>query len=285
MQKSLTIISCISQVMMYIKIPCLRNNLMKTAIQKNGKIDPINVVADSHVGLVRERNEDSYVYYVSEENINTFIAVADGIGGHEGGEIASALCMKTMAGAWRNSKLGKTKSVAKLKKFLISSLTKSNKLIYDLNKSFNVQHPMGTTAVAATLTPDKIIVAHAGDSRCYRLRNGVIDLLTEDHSYVAELVKSKLISPDEAKNHPFAHIISRSIGPIKDVDLEINIYDRKPGDRYLLCSDGLNVHLDDIEIETILYDAVTAYDASKKLLYTALRGGGEDNITVLCVFT
>ena len=255
-------------------------------ISKNsGSIKPINVVADSHVGLVRESNEDSYVYYVSEDDKTAFIAVADGIGGHDGGEIASALCMKTMVSAWKKGNYGKTASKIKLKKFLDSSLQKSNKMIFDLNTKFNIQHPMGTTVVAATLTPTSIITAHAGDSRCYRLRNGILQQLTEDHSYVADLVKNKLISLEEARNHPFSHIISRSIGPTEDVELEINTFERKPRDRYLLCSDGLNVHLEDIEIETILYDAATAYDATRNLLYTALRGGGEDNITVLCVFT
>jgi len=253
--------------------------------KNNGRIKPIDVVADSHVGLVRECNEDSYVYYVSEEDKSIFIAVADGIGGHEGGEIASELCMKTMVTSWKKGKFGQTASKYKLKRFLESSLKKSNKLIFDLNKSFNIQHPMGTTVVSAALTPSSIITAHAGDSRCYRLRNGILEQLTEDHSYVADLVKNKLISFEEAKNHPFSHIISRSVGPVEDLDLEVNTFERKPRDRYLLCSDGLNAHLDDIEIETILYDAATAYDATRNLLYTALRGGGEDNITVLCVFT
>ena len=260
------------------------NNMVKNK-KNSGSIKPINVVADSHVGLVRESNEDSYVYYVSEDAKSSFIAVADGIGGHEGGEIASELCMKTMVSAWKKGQFGQTASKFKLKKFLDASLKKSNQLIFALNKSFNIQHPMGTTVVAATLTPNNIITVHAGDSRCYRLRNGILEQLTDDHSYVADLVKNKLISLEEARNHPFSHIISRSIGPAEDVELEFNTFERKPRDRYLLCSDGLNAHLDDIEIETILYDAATAYDATRNLLYTALRGGGEDNITVLCAFT
>ncbi len=253
--------------------------------KNSGSINPINVVADSHVGLVRDHNEDSFVYYVSESDKSSFIAVADGIGGHDGGEIASELCMKTMVSAWKKGKLGQTSSKYKLKKFLDSSLQESNKLIFDLNKSFNIQHPMGTTVVAAAFSPSHIITAHAGDSRCYRLRNGILEQLTEDHSYVVDLVKNNLISIEEARNHPFSHIISRSIGPGEDVELELNTFERKPRDRYLLCSDGLNAHLDDIEIETILYDAATAYDATRNLLYTALRGGGEDNITILSVFT
>jgi protein phosphatase len=245
----------------------------------------MNIVADSHVGLVRERNEDSYLYHVADQSRNTLVAVADGIGGHEGGDIASGLCMRMMASEWRNGRCSNSTSEKKLSSFLRKNIEGSNRHIFEINKSVNAQHPMGTTVVAAILFDNKIIVAHAGDSRCYRLRNGMLTALTEDHSYVAELVRNKLISIEDAQNHPFSHIISRSVGPTEEVDVDINVFDRKPRDRYLLCSDGLNGHLNDIEIETALYDSLTAYDAVRNLIHGALRGGGEDNVTALCVFT
>ena len=248
-------------------------------------LDPINVVGDSHIGLVREKNEDSFLYHVSEDAKNTLAAVADGIGGHEGGDIASGLCMRTMATEWRNTSYRNSTSANRISTFLRKNIEKANRRIYEINQAVNSQHPMGTTVVASVFFADKIVVAHAGDSRCYRLRNGILTPLTEDHSYVAELVRNKLINIEDARNHPFSHIISRSIGPGEDVDVEINIFDRKPRDRYLLCSDGLNAHLNDIEIETILYDSLTAYDAVRALIHASLRGGGEDNITAVCVFT
>ncbi|MCK5844284.1 MAG: serine/threonine-protein phosphatase [Victivallales bacterium] len=248
-------------------------------------VNSFNVVADSHVGLVRERNEDSYLYHVAENSHNTLVAVADGIGGHEGGDIASGLCMRMMAAEWRNGTWPNSTSEKRITGFLRKNIQGSNQHIYNINKSVNAQHPMGTTVVAAVLFANKIVVAHAGDSRCYRLRNGILTALTEDHSYVAELVRNKLISIEDAQNHPFSHIISRSVGPTEDVDVEVNVFDRKPRDRYLLCSDGLNAHLNDIEIETALYDSLTAYDAVRTLIHGALRGGGEDNTTALCVFT
>lgn len=252
--------------------------------KKSDCISPLDIVADSHVGLVRESNEDSYAYCVKDENQNAFVAVADGIGGHEGGEIASSLCMQTLAAEWRNRKLSNSKSTGKIKKFLESQIHSANKLIYDLNQAYNVQHPMGTTVVAGIFHPKLITVAHAGDSRCYRLRNRILSQLTEDHSYVAELVRNNLISLEEAKNHPFSHIISKSVGPVQSLEVELNTFERNPGDRYLFCSDGMTAHLEDIEIETILYDAETPYEAVRELLYASLRGGGEDNITVLCVY-
>ena len=248
-------------------------------------VDPFNVVADSHVGLVREKNEDSFLYHVDENSKNTLLAVADGIGGHEGGDIASGLCMKMMGAEWRNGTFPNSTSEKRLTRFLRKNIESSNRHIFNINKSVNAQHPMGTTVVAAILFANKIAVAHAGDSRCYRLRNGVLSSLTEDHSYVAELVRNKLINIEDAKNHPFSHIISRSVGPVEDVDVEINVFNRKPRDRYLLCSDGLTAHLNDIEIETALYDSLSAYDAVRALIHSSLRGGGEDNITAVCVFT
>jgi protein phosphatase len=234
---------------------------------------------------VRERNEDSYLYHVAEDSRNTLVAVADGIGGHEGGDIASGLCMRIMATEWRNGSCRNSSSVKRISNFLRRNIKEANRHIFAINKSVNAQHPMGTTVVAAVLLADKIIVAHAGDSRCYRLRNGILTPLTEDHSYVAELVRNKLINIEDAKNHPFSHIISRSVGPVEEVDVDINVFNRKQRDRYLLCSDGLTVHLNDIEIETILYDSLTAYDAVRSLIHASLRGGGEDNITAVCAFT
>ena len=247
-------------------------------------IKPENIVADSHVGLIRECNEDSYVYCVEDNTRNALIAVADGIGGHEGGDIASRTCMQILATQWRNNNYSQISSKAKLKTFFKKEILKANKEIFDINQAYNIQHPMGTTIVAAILSPETILIAHAGDSRCYRLRNGVLTQLTEDHSYVAELVRNNLISLEEARDHPFSHIISKSIGPTEDVEVEFNTYERKIGDCYLLCSDGLNAHLNDIEIETILYDNKDPQSAVRELLYSTLRSGGEDNITVICVY-
>ncbi|MFZ2654341.1 MAG: protein phosphatase 2C domain-containing protein [Victivallales bacterium] len=254
----------------------------KTAVCDN--ITPYDVVAGTHVGLVREVNEDSYVYCADDHHKNCFVAVADGIGGHDSGDIASKMCTRTLLIAWKKSLLWRRGSNDELKNFLEVETANSNEAIYRLNKTFNVQHPMGTTLIAAVITPDSVVTAHAGDSRCYRLRNGILECLTEDHSFVAELIKRNIISREKSKNHPFAHIISKSIGTNLEFKSEINVFDRKASDRFLLCSDGVNVHLEDPQIEIIVHDASNPYDAVKNLIYAALRGGGEDNITAACVF-
>ncbi len=248
-------------------------------------LKPDNIVASSHVGLIRERNEDSYAYCCMPQGPNAFIAVADGIGGHEGGDLASRTCVKELLLNWRRAGLDSSRSVPKVTKFLKRGIYEANERIYKFNSDSESLHPMGTTLVAGVFVRGSLVVAHSGDSRCYRLRGGVLEQLTEDHSFVSQLVKEKVILPEEAKFHPFSHIISQSVGPTPEIEPEINVFGRNPEDRFLFCTDGLTGHLDDVEIEMEMQNAETPAEAVKKLLYGTLRSGGEDNITILCVFT
>jgi len=273
---------------MILKETTLPSEQMQDTLKKfiiNENIAPVDVVAGTHVGLVREVNEDSFVYCVDENYENAFVAVADGIGGHDSGNIASRMCCRILLIEWRKRQLWRHSSSAEILKFLENEIVKSNEAIYRLNKTFNVQHPMGTTLVSGVFTPNSLIVSHAGDSRCYRMRKNTLESITQDHSFVAELIKRNIISREESKNHPFAHIISKSIGTNLDFKPEINTFDRMPGDRFLFCSDGANIHLEDAQLGIILNDASTPYEAVKNIIYASLRGGGEDNITALCVFT
>jgi protein phosphatase len=263
----------------------MRSNVQTRRIETL-EIDPYDIAGDTHTGLIRESNEDSYAYYAdSPDNSFAFIAVADGIGGHENGDIASNFCVRKLLSSWRDRKAHKIISEKEAVDFLRNEIIAANKSINDLNNKFNVQHPMGTTIVSAILLPKSIVVAHAGDSRCYRMREGVLERLTEDHSFVAELLKQKIIKPEEAQNHPFAHIISRSVGPMVDMEPDISVYRRKSGDCYLFCSDGLTNHIEDVEIEMIMFGASNPYDATRSLMSASLRAGGEDNITIVTVFS
>jgi protein phosphatase len=243
-----------------------------------------SVYADTHVGLVRDYNEDSFAYYIFPDSSNLMAAVADGIGGHESGDIASNLCLRLLLTAFREY-ANENMSSRQWKKFFDREIRNANQLIFSLNQKYKIQHPMGTTIVASLVLKDKIIVAHAGDSRLYRLRDAKLEKLTEDHSFVAELVRKKIISEEEALHHPFAHIISRSIGPADNMEPEINIFDHQEGDKFLLCSDGLTNHISDEEINETLSRSDTPRDAVRRLLNSSLRGGGEDNITIIGIFT
>ncbi len=260
-------------------------NFSLTKNRKDKACEPLNIAADTHVGLIRELNEDSFVYCINDPGCNALVAVADGIGGHDSGNIASNICARMVATAWRNLGLDRESSDKKLEAFLHSEICRANDYIFEINQRYHIQHPMGTTVVSGLFYKGGVLVAHAGDSRCYRYRAGKIERLTEDHSFVAELVKKNIIKPEEAQYHPFAHIISRSIGPAPAVELEVNNFKRIHRDRFMFCSDGLTNHVEDAEIQRIIGKADDAYEAVKMLLKAALRGGGEDNITIVCVFT
>jgi len=245
-------------------------------------ITPFNIAGDSHPGLVRDLNEDSFAYYASEGHKCTLAAVADGIGGHECGDIASNLCMKMIISSWKAKPKKDCIDEAGAKRFLLETLEKVNEVIFNINETYNIQ--MGTTVVVAIFLPKCVVVAHAGDSRMYRLREGRLERMTNDHSFVAELVRKKIISEEEALTHPFAHIISKSVGPTPKLAPEVRSFDRGLADRFMLCTDGLTQHVPDFEIQRMLADAYDPQQAVKSMLNSSLRGGGEDNISILCVF-
>ena len=245
----------------------------------------LHVAGETHVGLIREVNEDSFCYIAYPEEPNSLTVVADGIGGHQSGDVASAICCEHFISAWKRSDAGNFSADFMAGHFMTKTITEANTLIYDENCRRQLPQPMGTTIVAAIFTPQSIVVAHSGDSRLYILRNGLLQRLTEDHSYVAELVRRKIITENEAAGHPFSHIISRSLGPAAEVEPEVNIFPRLAGDRFILCSDGLTTHLSDKRIEEILMASKTPREALDMFMKDTLISGGEDNVTVLCIFS
>ncbi len=257
---------------------------MVTKRKKTLNLKPENIFATSHTGLVRDGNEDSYLYCNVEAGRNTFVAVADGIGGHENGDIASRLCLRTLLIEWREKKMWNEKSSDKILKFLDEAINESNSAIYRLNLTFNVQQPMGTTLVAAVLMPNRIAIAHAGDSRCYRYDGAKLTQMTRDHSFVEELVAKNIITREEAKGHPFSHVISRCIGTTQDINPEINTFKRSGNEKFFLCSDGLNGHLEDENLKDIISNSKNIQETVRNLLYAALKKGGDDNITILGVY-
>ena len=259
-------------------------NMAKKEKSEKKRILPENIFATTHTGLIRDSNEDSYAYCTPGKGQNVIVAVADGIGGHENGDIASRLCLRTILIEWRRKKMWSEKSIRKIEDFLGKAIAEANKEIYKLNLSFNVQQPMGTTLVLAVITSDKIAVAHAGDSRFYRYDGKTMKSLTRDHSFVEELVLKKIITREEAKDHPFSHVISRCVGTADELEPEINVFKRADGEKYFLCSDGLISHLDDEKLCEIISLSKDICETVRNLLYAALKKGGDDNITVLSVF-
>ncbi|MFZ5641143.1 MAG: Stp1/IreP family PP2C-type Ser/Thr phosphatase [Bacillota bacterium] len=228
----------------------------------------------SHIGLVRKTNEDNSL--VCEDL--QLLAVADGMGGHQAGEVASRLALETIAAyVTRNNGAITANPGAVLQK----ALAEANKKIYQQARQEPIYHGMGTTITAAFLTPGKVHLAHVGDSRAYLIHDGEIRLVTNDHSLVNELVKNGGITVDEANRHPHRNVLTRAVGSAPGVDVDLYEEAVVPGDILVLCTDGLSNLLSPDEIKDTVTAAATLDEGAAGLIDRALAGGGSDNITVI----
>lgn len=242
---------------------------------------------DSDPGRVRPQNEDSYLICTRPDGRFTFAAVADGVGGRMAGEVASRLCLTTLFEEWdRLNREGHFDSMTPdaIPVFLSETVRKANGAVFSSAASQPLENRMCTTVAALFLARKKAFTVHLGDSRIYRVRNGEIMQLTHDHSLVAELLDAGTIAPDEVRNHPLAHIISRSVGVYETVEPEICVFEHVPGDRWLLCSDGLSDVAEAEEIRDAVWNSSDPADAVHGLLKLVLKRGGPDNITAICLF-
>ncbi|MGZ4385895.1 MAG: Stp1/IreP family PP2C-type Ser/Thr phosphatase [Gaiellaceae bacterium] len=222
----------------------------------------------SDTGRKRRRNEDAYLLEPP------LFAVADGMGGAQAGEIASRLA----ASAVREGEPEQTAPEQRV----VALIQEANRRVYEHAGESTSMHGMGTTITLALAGEDSVVIGHVGDSRAYRLREGELEQLTEDHSLVAELVRSGRLSPEEAETHPQRSVITRALGTDPDVDVDVLRVPTRSGDVFLLCSDGLTTMLGaDTIRETIERDREDLERAARDLVSEANRRGGEDNITVV----
>jgi PPM family protein phosphatase len=218
----------------------------------------------SHPGRRRRRNEDAFV--VSPP----LFAVADGMGGARAGEIASRLA----AAAVREEE-SEHANVDQL-------IREANRRVFERARDDAATAGMGTTMTLALVENDHVTIGHVGDSRAYRLRDRGLEQLTEDHSLVAELVRSGRLSPEEADAHPQRSMITRVLGAEADVDVDTFSVDARPGDVFMLCSDGLTTMVGDERIVAVVDENRDDLErAAKQLISDANRSGGEDNVTVV----
>jgi PPM family protein phosphatase len=219
-------------------------------------------------GRRRRHNEDAFV---AEPPL---FAVADGMGGAQAGELASSLA----AAALKDSQAPGGGGEGRVDELI----QQANRRVYERQSQDAAASGMGTTMTVALVEDGRVAFGHVGDSRAYLIRGGALEQLTEDHSLVAELVRSGKLSPEEAEGHPQRSVITRALGTDPDVDVDTFSVETKPGDLFLICSDGLTSMVDD---ETILEEvARNRHDlksAAKALVRAANKGGGEDNITVV----
>lgn len=218
-------------------------------------------------GRQRAANEDSYFAR------GPLYAVADGMGGAQAGEVASRLAAEAFEPAERGSLSPEA--------FLRSIVETANRRINSVAHQDVSRSGMGTTVTAALVEGDEISLAHVGDSRAYRLRDGELRLLTTDHSLVEELRRQGRLTAEQAEQHPQRSIITRALGPEPEVEVDTMTYATRPGDIYLLCSDGLTTMLKEERVRELLDEADTLEDAATRLVDAANEAGGRDNITVV----
>ncbi|MCK6502303.1 Stp1/IreP family PP2C-type Ser/Thr phosphatase [Myxococcota bacterium] len=245
---------------------------------------PVLTGAMSDVGLCRVLNEDNWGWVCLQPGIFLYV-VADGMGGHESGEVASEMAVSTICHVARERlREARDPSDETLENVLDEAFQAANNTIKD--HSIRMGNDMGTTLVAALVSQDRLaLVANVGDSRAYLLRHNVLHQVTRDHSLVARMVEQNRLTPEEARNHPHSNILLRTVGTERNVDIDIFRVELEPGDQLLLNSDGLWGEVEDEDLEAVLNHYSDPRLVCRELVRAAHHGGGRDNITVLLVGT
>jgi protein phosphatase len=222
--------------------------------------------AATDVGLVRSNNEDAFL------TAPPLFAVADGMGGHRAGEVASAGAIRTLQ-----------KEAGHDTDSLVAAVQSANRVVHAEAAANPDLSGMGTTITAMMTTHDSAQIVHVGDSRAYLLREGRLRRLTQDHTVVDRLAREGKIPAEEVDRHPQRSVLERALGVGPEVDVDVQLLDVRPGDRLLLCTDGLTSMLDDDEIREILLTELDPETAAQALIDAALAAGGKDNVTALIV--
>lgn len=233
--------------------------------------------AVTDIGMHRKINEDNY--YVQENGLFPYAVVADGMGGHQAGEVASMMVVDIITNHLEKN-LDPSLNYVETGEVIRQAFIAANSIIYTYAKNHYKIMGMGTTTTLSMIYRDKVITAHVGDSRSYMIDDEKITQITRDHSYVQELVSRGEISVEAARNHPKKNYITRAMGAEDTVKVDITI---KPynGEKILLCSDGLTNFVYDEEIKDYINSAGTLQAGAEELIKLTNERGGRDNITVV----
>ncbi len=242
-------------------------------------------VGETNVGMKRTHNEDNFAV-IDDDHL---YVVADGMGGHASGEVASQLAIDTIRDFFRATsadpeatwpyKMDKSRGYEENR--LITGIKLANLRIFESAQRDPKLRGMGTTLAAILVVEDGVLVAHVGDSRVYRLREGKLEQLTEDHSLLNDYIKMKRLTEEEIASFPHKNVIVRALGMKEAVKVDTYLDPPKPGDVYVLCSDGLSGPVSDEEIREITATAPDIKTAAATLIERANSNGGPDNITVV----
>jgi PPM family protein phosphatase len=226
----------------------------------------VQIYSRTHIGLVRQTNQDAIL------NRKYLYGVADGMGGHLGGETASNLAVQVIDNMLSNKKPSENT--------LRIGVEAANRRVFEKQRFDPALKGMGTTLTLLWEDSDRVFVAHVGDSRAYLLRGGSLSCVTQDHSVVGEMLRSNAITPELAKHHPYRNVITRAVGTAALVEVDLIKVEKLPGDIWLVCSDGLFNKIDDSEMQAVLLGSA-ADEAADTLLQMTLDRGAEDNVSFL----
>lgn len=229
---------------------------------------PFAAVSRTDVGKMRANNEDSVIMG------KRLFGVADGMGGHNGGEVASACVRDTLLTLLDDKEPDP--------KLLKRAIIEANRKVYLQQLDNTELSGMGTTVSVVWVHDVSMYVGHVGDSRVYRLRKGELNQITDDHSLVMEMARSGMITKEEARSHPMRNVITRAVGTNTEVDVDVLQVVREPGDVWLICSDGLHDMVEDDKLRELLLDRSIA-KAADLLVKEALDAGGRDNVSLVIV--
>ena len=233
----------------------------------------MQIAGKTDVGKIREQNEDSFCI----DKNKSFVVVADGMGGHNKGEVASAMATELLS-----EKLS-DKSFVMSEENIRKIADEVNREIHSRSLTDENCSGMGTTLVASVWNEENVYVFHAGDSRCYVLNNNILEQVTKDHTLVQKLLDAGEISADEVESFPNKHIITKAMGTESEIVPDIIKLEKNSCSALLLCSDGLTNHVSDAEIQEHIGCAENAEETVEKLVNLAIDNGGTDNVTAVLV--
>lgn len=239
----------------------------------------MEVYFQSDIGKRRKSNQDYTATFTNQKN-QLLALLADGMGGHQAGDIASRQAVEEIGIAWEATTIDDSEKAVQ---WFLQHIQQTNQRIFEKGQSQPTLSGMGTTLEVVTLLDNHLALAHVGDSRIYLFREQRLIALTEDHSLVNALLKSGEITQEMAENHPRKNIITRSLGMPGSLEVDVAIHKIEDHDQLLLCSDGLTNMVSEPKIAQILLEAASLQDASQRLIEEANAKGGLDNITVLLI--
>jgi len=243
----------------------------------------LEIAGFTDTGLTRDHNED----YIGFDKSNGIAVLADGMGGHQAGEIASRMAVEEVLDQLKtliNMQTGRSVTGSQMLEFVSNTISSSNRKIFEASEANSIHSGMGTTVVAAVIKDSRLYAGHVGDSRLYLLRNRKLKRITKDHSLVQDLIDKGFYTENEARNASINHVVTRALGTSAEVEVDILQQSAMQGDVFLLCSDGLSDMISDAMMQQVLARPNASLDVkARRLVGLANHFGGKDNISLILI--